>query len=135
MNHRSNATHYFTYDRVCPNVQRCTKCAVMNENVQCMMKGCLCSDEVSGGDLAPSLGGTEKFLADQDFRMRFYRKKFPFSRRKFLMTFLVIDQVFLIFPFFSQIFRIFYYVKCRIYDPFLTRTTTILEKFLYDTFF
>ena len=32
-------------------------------------------------------GGTEIFLADQDFRMTFFSEKFRFSRPKFLMTF------------------------------------------------
>ena len=41
----------------------------------------------SSGDLAPSLGGTEIFFADQDFWMTFFQIKFPFSRPKFLMTF------------------------------------------------
>src|SRR6218665_2188870 len=60
----------------------------------------------SGGDLAPSLGGRKKNFADEDFRMMFFRKNFPFSRPKILMTFFVIDQVFLIFSFF-KILRIF----------------------------
>src|SRR6218665_2828887 len=56
--------------------------------------------------------------------MTFFRNKFPFSRPKFLMTFfLVIDQVFLIFLFVFQIFRVLNVV----YDPFFTRKTTILE--------
>src|SRR6218665_1141540 len=77
---------------------------------------CLASNAMaSGGDQAPSLGGTKNFFTAQDFRITFFRKRFPFSRPKFLMTFfLVIDQVFRIFPFFSQIFRLLYYVKCRI---------------------
>src|SRR6218665_366856 len=41
--------------------------------------------------------------------------------------FLVIDQVFRIFPFFSQIFRVFTRLNV-VYDPFLTRKTTISEK-------
>src|SRR6218665_2638866 len=60
----------------------------------------------SGGDLALSLGGTEKF---------------PFSRPTFLMTFLlVIDQVFLIFCIFT--------VLDVVYDPFFTRKNTVSEK-------
>src|SRR6218665_3561998 len=39
--------------------------------------------------------------------------------------FLVIDQVFRSFPFFSQISRLFYYTKCRLPH---TRTTTISQK-------
>src|SRR6218665_1712438 len=69
--------------------------------------------------------------------MRFFLKKFPFSRPKFLMTFLVIDQVFRIFPFFSQISRIFvsFTMLNVVYDPFLTRTTTISEKNSFMTLF
>src|SRR6218665_3813605 len=40
---------------------------------------------------------------------------------------LVIDHVFRIFPFFSQIFRVFPVLNV-VYDPFLTRKTTISEK-------
>src|SRR6218665_3743872 len=64
--------------------------------------------------------GTEKFFADQDFRMTFFPEKFPFSRPKILMTF------FLIFLFFFQILRIFTVLNV-IYDPFFTRKTTISE--------
>ena len=53
----------------------------------------------SGGDLAPSLGGRKKFLPTKICELRFFRKKFAFSRTKFLMTSFS--------PFFSQIFRIF----------------------------
>src|SRR6218665_1553523 len=60
--------------------------------------------------------------------MMFFSEKFPFSRPKILMTFfLVIDQVFLIFPFFSQILRIFTVLNV-IYDPFFTRKTAISKK-------
>src|SRR6218665_568359 len=49
--------------------------------------------------------------------------------------FLVIDQVFRIFPFFSQIFPLFTMLDV-VYDPFLTRKTTLFQKeLLYDTFF
>src|SRR6218665_3183066 len=64
--------------------------------------------------------GTEKFFADQDFRMTFFPEKFPFSRPKILMTF------FLIFLFFFQILRIFTVLNV-IYNPFFTRKTTISE--------
>src|SRR6218665_2444405 len=40
--------------------------------------------------------------------------------------FLVVDLVFRIFPFFSQIFRIFTILNV-VYDPFLTRKNTISE--------
>src|SRR6218665_3769634 len=46
---------------------------------------------------------------------------------KILMTFLVIDKVFLIFPFIFQILRI-YTVLNVVYDPFYTRKTTISQK-------
>src|SRR6218665_3254681 len=86
---------------------------------------------LSGGDLASSLGGTEIFFADQEFRLRFFwGKKFPFSQQKFLMTFfLVIDQVFRIFPFFSQIFRILTMLNV-VYDPFLTTKTPFFTLFV-----
>ena len=49
--------------------------------------------------------------------------------------FLVIDQVFRIFPFFSQIVRIFYYVKCRIWPIPHKYNHYFRKEFLYDTFF
>src|SRR6218665_1532442 len=53
--------------------------------------------------------------------MTFFLKKFPFSRKKFLMThFLVIDHFFLIF-------RIFTLLNV-VYDPFFRRKTSISEK-------
>src|SRR6218665_1119781 len=55
--------------------------------------------------------------------MSFFRKKYPFSRRKFLMTFFLfldIDQVFQILRFFTVL-----NVVC---DPFFTRKTTISQK-------
>src|SRR6218665_3737449 len=45
------------------------------------------------------------------------------------MTFLVIDQVFRIFPFFYQIFRIFTVFNV-VYDPFLTRKTPFYTLFI-----
>src|SRR6218665_1810345 len=44
----------------------------------------------SGGDLAPSLGGRKHFLNDT-----FFREKSPFSRPKFLMTFLSSTWIFI----------------------------------------
>ena len=41
-----------------------------------------------GGDLAPSLGDGEKFRGPRFLNDVFFRKKFLFSRPKFLMTFL-----------------------------------------------
>ena len=62
--------------------------------------------------------------------MTFFLNKIPFSRPKILNTlntFLVIDKVYLmIFPFFSQILRIFTVLNV-VYDPFFTRKTTISE--------
>src|SRR6218665_2411377 len=61
----------------------------------------------------------QKFLRTF-FSLRPDFSNFPFSRPKFLMTFiLVIAQVFRIFPFFSQIFRIYPMLNV-VYDPFLT---------------
>src|SRR6218665_2771210 len=72
----------------------------------------------SGGYLAPSLGGRNKFS----------RTKISiFTAKMSDDLFLVIDQVFRIFPFFSQIVRIFTMFNV-VYDPFLTRTITISEK-------
>src|SRR6218665_686271 len=63
--------------------------------------------------------------------MIFWGEKFPFSRQKCLMTFcfLVIDQIFQIFPFLSQIFPIFAMLN-GIFDPFLTRKTTFFTLFI-----
>ena len=65
--------------------------------------------------------GTENFCGPR-FLNDFSRKKFPFSRQKFMMTLpiLGIDQVFRIFPFFSP----------PIYDPFLTRKTPFFTLFI-----
>jgi len=84
----------------------------------------------SGGDQAPSLGDKKikifrrpRFLNDVFFRKNL---KFAFSRQKSIMTFfLVIDQVFRIFPFFSHIFCVFTMLNV-VYDPFLTRKTLFL---------
>src|SRR6218665_3772051 len=47
-----------------------------------------CHSIPSGGDLAPSLGGGRKIFSRAKIsELRFFRKKFPFSPRKFLMTF------------------------------------------------
>src|SRR6218665_1158051 len=67
--------------------------------------------------------------------MTFFRKKFPFSRPKFIMTFLKSLTRFLgfslSFPRFSVSFTMFNVV----YDPFITRTTTISEKNPFMTHF
>src|SRR6218665_525630 len=58
----------------------------------------------------------------------FFEKNYHFRVLKFSWPFFVgIDQVFLIFPFFFQILRIFTVLNV-VYHPFLTRTTTISEK-------
>ena len=71
---------------------------------------------IIGGDLAPSLGGRGKNPQTKISGWRIFRKKIPFSRPKFLMTFLVIDHVFQIFPSLFQIFHIFTLWNV-IYDP------------------
>src|SRR6218665_2400869 len=70
--------------------------------------------------------GDGKMFRGPRFPSYVFSKKKPFSRPKFLMTFLVIDQVFRIIPFFSQIFRIFYFPhKNKHY---------FRKEFFYDTF-
>src|SRR6218665_280401 len=62
--------------------------------------------------------------------MTFFRKKSPFSHPKFLMTFflfLVINQVFRIFP--------YLYSVNIICDPFFTRKTPISENNSFTTLF
>ena len=55
----------------------------------------------------------------------FFRKISIFRAKISYDHFLVIDQVFQIFPFTSQIFRIFTMLNV-VYDPFLTRKTPFL---------
>ena len=75
----------------------------------------------SGGDLAPSLGGTAKIFPSQNFwNDEFFREKCPFSHPKFLIFFLSHRPDFSDFPFFTVI-------KCPI-RPFYTGKTTISEK-------
>src|SRR6218665_1364324 len=64
--------------------------------------------------------------------MTFFGKQFSFSRKISDDLLLIIDQVFRIF--FSQIIRIFTMLNV-VYDPFLTRTTTISEKNSFMTLF
>jgi len=72
-------------------------------------------------------GGTDKifrcptFLNDVFFRKNIFTFRVKISD---FFSFLVIDLVFRIFPFFSQIFRIFTMLNV-VYDPFLTRKTTL----------
>ena len=64
-------------------------------------------------------GAGKIFSRTKIYEWRFFRKRFPFSSRKFLkIFFLVIDQV----------FQIFFTVLNVAYDPFFTRKTTISEK-------
>ena len=85
---------------------------------------------ISGGDLSPSLGrGTESFSRAKISEWHSFRKKFPFSRLKFLMTFFSCRPGFRIFPFFYLIFRIFTILNV-VYDPFLTRKTSFFTLFV-----
>src|SRR6218665_115736 len=75
---------------------------------------------ISGGNLAPSLGGCKKIFADPDFR-----KISIFTAKISDDLFLVIDQVFQIFSFLSLIFR--NYVKCRLWPfPHMKNTFFLL---------
>jgi len=92
---------------------------------------------ISGGDLAPSLGGTEKFFADQNFWMTFFSdKNLHFHAKKILMTFCFSHR-----PDFSDFYYLFsdfsdlYCVKCRIWH-FLHKIKHYFKKeFLDDTYF
>src|SRR6218665_902514 len=66
-------------------------------------------------------GGRKIFRGPRLFLNDFFRKEFPFSRPKFSMTFFSHRPGFSDFPY-------LYCVKCRIYDPFFTRKSTISEK-------
>src|SRR6218665_2599694 len=72
-------------------------------------------------------GGTEKFLADQD---DVFSEKISILAAKISDDlFLVINQVFGIFPLFSLIFRIFTLLDI-VHDPFLTRKTPFFTLFI-----
>src|SRR6218665_2259531 len=75
------------------------------------------------------LGENGNFFRGARFQNEvFLEKNYHFRVLKFSWPFFVgIDQVFLIFPFFFQILRIFTVLNV-VYHPFLTRTTTISEK-------
>src|SRR6218665_2888677 len=60
--------------------------------------------------------------------MRFFSGKISIFRVK-ISFFLVIDLVFGIFPFFSNIFRMFTMLNV-LYDPFLTRKTHFFTRFI-----
>jgi len=74
----------------------------------------------SGGNLAPSLGGRKKFSRTKIT----FSEKIPIIAAKISddLFFLVIDQVFRIFPLFSLTFRIFTLLDI-VHNPFLTRKT------------
>src|SRR6218665_868949 len=62
----------------------------------------------SGRDLAPSLGEGRKIFSRTEISERFFSEKnVHFHGQIFDDLFLVIDQVFRNFPFFSQTFRVF----------------------------
>ena len=75
-------------------------------------------------------GGGKFFRRTFNFSMTLFWEKFPFSQQKFLMTsFLVIDQISQIFPFFSQILPVFAMLNV-IFDPFLKRKTHFFTLFI-----
>ena len=77
-----------------------------------------------GGDLAPSLKGTEKNLQTKIFEWLFLGKNFHFRPKISNDLFLVIDHVFQIFPIF---FPYIYCLKCHIWPSFFTRKNPISE--------
>src|SRR6218665_3398542 len=77
-----------------------------------------------GGDLAPNLGGTKKFVRGPiSGKISIFRVKISDD------LFLVIDLVLWIFPFFSHIFRIFTMLNV-VYDHFLTRKKPFFTLFI-----
>src|SRR6218665_1392425 len=72
--------------------------------------------------LGADFGGPGKNFADQSFRMTFFRKKFPFQRRKFLMT---LFSRRLYFVCFCLSLLSYYYTPVYCY---ITYKTTISEK-------
>jgi len=92
-----------------------------------------------GGDLAPSLGGRKQISQTKISERRIFRKTFPFSRPKFLMTFFSHQPCFSDFPYLFSFtdFPYLYCVKCLIIMwPFLREKKPYLRKlFLDDTFF
>ena len=66
-------------------------------------------------------GGTDKSFTDQDSEWRFFRRNISIFKAEISDDlFLVIDQVFRIFPFSSQIFRIFTMLHV-LYGPLLKK--------------
>ena len=86
------------------------------------------SVQSSGGDLAPSFGGRKMFSRIKISELRFFREKIPFSRPKFLMTFFQSLTRFSGFYLSFHRFSVSFTMLNVVYDPFLTRTTTISEK-------
>src|SRR6218665_2607194 len=77
-----------------------------------------------GGDLAPNLGGTNKFFRGPiSGNISIFRLKISDD------LFLVIDLVLRIFPFFSHIFRMFTMFNV-VYDHFVTRKTPFFTLFI-----
>src|SRR6218665_1754501 len=78
-----------------------------------------------GGDLAPNLGGTKKFFRG------------PISEKISIFRVKISDDLFFghrlgssDFPFLFSHFPYVYYVKCRIYDHFLTRKPPFFTLFI-----
>src|SRR6218665_1653545 len=77
-----------------------------------------------GGDLAPNLGGTKKFVRGPiSGKISIFRVKISDD------LFLVIDLGLWIFPFFSHIFRMFTMLNV-VYDHFLTRKPPFFTLFI-----
>jgi len=84
-----------------------------------------------GGDFSPSLGDGKQ-IRGSNFQITFFKKKCPFSRRKFLMTFFM-DRIVSVFR--LSLFTI-NLILCNLYDPFLAEKPLFLNKtFLHDNFF
>ena len=81
-------------------------------------------------------GDGEIFRGPRFLNGVFSEKIFHFHGQNFWWPFLlVIHKVFRSFPFFSQVFRLFYYVQCRIWSIPHTNNHYFGKEFLYDTFF
>ena len=81
-------------------------------------------------------GGTNKFFADQDFWMTFFRKQFPCSRPKFLMIFFSHWTGFSDFPFLLPDFPYLLLLCSMSYMTVSSQEQPLFQKkFLYDTFF
>src|SRR6218665_2355104 len=76
-----------------------------------------------GGDLAPNLGDQKIFGGPISGKISIFRVKISYD------FFLVINLVLRIFPFFSDIFRMFTVLNV-VYDHFLTRKTQFFTLFM-----